>query len=194
VAGFAACHVLGAGIIALPPRVCRFKKPAKQKIRKKCGNMKISLAIATVLTDQSERTLRRRIAEGALTRLGDDSGRTMISVDELKAHFCIQVNDATLHLLAQADAGNAEAQNDIGLMLMGESKAERALYWFELAAKQNYADAMHWIARCYLEGNGIVQNEDLGLMWLAKAAAYGHAISKGQLEAIKSGFMASSQT
>ena len=63
-----------------------------------------------------------------------------------------------------------------------------AIYWLELAARQDYADAMHWLARCYLDGNGVAPDEYLGLMWLSKAAAHGHRISQGQLQVMRDRF------
>ena len=49
---------------------------------------------------------------------------------------------------------------------------------------------MHWLARCYLDGNGVAPDEYLGLMWLSRAAAHGHLISQGQLQAMRDRFTA----
>lgn len=111
-----------------------------------------------------------------------------MDLDSIKSHISIQLTDEDLSLIKEADAGSAEAQNDLFLLLMERGKPKSALYWLELAVKQDYPDAMHWLGRCYIEGNGVPQNEDMGIMWLAKAAAHGHVISKEQLEIMKGRF------
>ena len=49
---------------------------------------------------------------------------------------------------------------------------------------------MHWLARCYLDGNGVAPDVHLGLMWLSRAAAHGHLISQGQLQVMRDRFTA----
>ncbi|MGP1665999.1 MAG: tetratricopeptide repeat protein, partial [Rhodanobacter sp.] len=82
----------------------------------------------------------------------------------------------------------AGAQTDLAVLFLSNAKPESAVYWLELAAKQDYANAMHLLGRCYTDGNGILKNEDLGIMWIAKAASHGHLISQGQMQALRSGF------
>lgn len=150
----------------------------------------ISLASVISLLNQSERTLRRRIADGSLPRSGDErsSNKTMIPFEAIRPQIVVPVGEEEIELIGKADTGDAEAQNDIALLFLSHGKPEGAIYWLELSAKQEYADAMHWLGRCYIEGNGVKQNEDLGIMWLAKAAAHGHLISKTQMEAMKNRF------
>ena len=77
-----------------------------------------------------------------------------------------------------------EAQNELALFFLANDKPEGAIYWLELAAKQGHADAMHWLGRCYIEGKGLAQNVDMGIMWLSKAAASGHIISRHQIDGL----------
>lgn len=150
----------------------------------------LSLATVITLTDQSERTLRRRLADGTLPRAIEEgsSNRTLIPFDAIQSQICIPVETDDFKLIEQADLGNAEAQNDLALLFLAHGKPESAIYWLELSAKQDYADAMHWLGRCYIEGNGVARNEDLGIMWLAKASAHGHVIAQSQLKAMKDRF------
>lgn len=146
----------------------------------------ISIASAITLTEWSESTFRRRIADGALTRhfeLGP-SGRAMVDLDAIKSHACIPLEEDDGLLIQDADTGNGEAQNDLALLFLANNKPRAAIYWLELAAKQDYPDAMHWLGRCHIDGNGVLQDENLGMMWLAKAAAHGHAISRTQMQAM----------
>jgi hypothetical protein len=152
----------------------------------------ISLASAIALTEWSERTFWRRIADGTVTREAStaSSGRTMIVFDSITLHMCVPLEPEEVGFLEMADAGDAEAQNDLGLIFLSHGKPKGALYWLQLASKQDYADAMHWIGRCYIEGNGLQQDENLGIMWLSKAAAHGHVISQSQIRAMRDKFVA----
>ena len=40
------------------------------------------------------------------------------------------------------------------------------------------------LGRCHIDGNGVLQDENIGIMWLAKAAAHGHAVSQAQMQAM----------
>jgi TPR repeat protein len=68
------------------------------------------------------------------------------------------------------------------LLFLANQQPASALYWLELAAGQGHTDAMHWLGRCHIEGNGLPKNEELGIMWLSKAAAHGHLISRYQMD------------
>ena len=148
--------------------------------------MKISLASAILLTDLSENTLRRRIAAGVMVRTIEDrpNGRSMIPFDAIKSECCIPLEEGNFELITKADQGNAEAQNDLALLFLSCAKPKKAVYWLELAIKQKHTDAMHWLGRCYIEGNGVVQDENLGFMWLSRAAADGHIISRKMMRTI----------
>ena len=71
---------------------------------------------------------------------------------------------------------------------MVNKKPENAVYWLELAVKRNDANAMYLLGRCYTDGNGIAKNENLGIMWIAKAASNGHVMAKGQMQAMHDRF------
>lgn len=149
--------------------------------------MKISLASATLLTDLSENTLRRRIANGVMVRTIEDgpNGRSMIPFDAIRPECCIPLEKEDHELIAEADQGDAAAQNDLALLFLSHAKPGKAVYWLELAIKQKHTDAMHWLGRCYMEGNGVARDENLGLMWLSRAAAEGHIISREMLQAFR---------
>lgn len=151
----------------------------------------ISIISATTLTNRSERTLWRWIADGTLKRGPDDAahGRTTVHLDSVKPYLCLPVGAEDWDLIISADVGNAEAQNDLALLFLSHGKPESAIYWLDLAAKQDYADAMHWMGRCYIEGKGLPKDENLGIMWLSKAAAHGHVISQAQMQAMRDSFV-----
>lgn len=150
----------------------------------------ISIASATTLTEWSESTFRRRIADGSLKREFESgpSGRAMVSLEAIWPHISIPLEDDDVPLIKDADSGSAEAQNDLALLFLANKKPRGAIYWLELAAKQEHPDAMHWLGRCHLEGNGVLQNDNLGMMWLAKAAVRGHIVSQAQMQAMRDKF------
>jgi TPR repeat protein len=150
----------------------------------------ISLAAAITLTEWSERTLRRKLAEGSVTRAPESgsNGRYLLHLDSVRPYICICLEPDELATLMRADSGEPEAQTDLALIFLSNAKPKGAAYWLELAAKQDYPDAMHWLGRCYIEGNGVPKNENLGMMWLAKAAAHEHVISQEQMQAMRDRF------
>ena len=111
--------------------------------------------------------------------------------------------------LVRADQGEALAQAQMGsqfalLALRGATPATPpapghdagriAHYFLERAAEQAQADAMHWLGLLYAAGLGPAgdasdadadtSNNAMALMWIAKAAAHGHAIARQQLAAL----------
>lgn len=142
--------------------------------------IRISRATAATLTNLSEHTLRRRISEGVIQGWVEPGplGRSMIDFKEIKNNCCIAIEEDDLPIIKLADSGSPECQNDLALIFLANKKPKNALYWLNLAARQNYTDAMHWIGRCYIDGNGVMKNENTGIMWIAKAASEGHIISQ----------------
>lgn len=139
----------------------------------------------------SERTFRRKIRIGLIKemRKNDESGRPMIEIDSIRPYISAIFEEEDWQLIAQADAGNAEAQNELALLFQGKEKYKSAVFWLRSAMKKGSRDAMHWMGRCYIEGKGVPGNEDMGMMLLAKSAALGHAISQGQMAAIRQTFV-----
>lgn len=150
----------------------------------------ISLPAAITLTARSERTLWRMFADGSAAR-EVVNGKAMFSLESIKPFLCIPIDAEDLLLVEEADKGDAEAQTDLALIFLSNRKFKEAIFWLELAAEQGYADAMNWLGRCYIHGDGIEKNENVGMMWLAKAAANGHAISKAQMKTIRNRFKSS---
>ena len=145
----------------------------------------ISLDTACAITETSKNTWWRRIAKGDFTRVvNDPRGRTMLLWPELAPHICIPIQPEDKQFILLADAGDAEAQDDIGQLFLAAGKPKSAVYWFQLAAQKNHPDAMQWLGHCYINGQGVSENENLGIMWLAKAAALGHVIAQGQMNGL----------
>lgn len=141
----------------------------------------ISIDAASAITSLSRSTWWRRISTQAVTRAADDRGRTMLLWSEVAPHVDIFMDAENHETLFLADIGYADAQNTIGQFFLSAEKHKSAIYWFQLASKQDHPDAMQWLGDCYVCGKGVEKNEYLGLMWIAKAAVLGHVIAQEQL-------------
>jgi hypothetical protein len=188
------CSAKVFGTAASPATRCWHRALTRQDLaqRGKPTVELISLAAAITLTEWSERTFWRRFADGSVKREVETggNGKSMLHLESIKAHIAIPLAPEDFTLVQQADRGNAAAQNDLALIFLAGGKPRGAIYWLELAARQDYADAMHWLARCYLDGNGVAPDDHLGLMWLSRAAANGHRISQAQLQLMRDRFTA----
>lgn len=146
----------------------------------------ISIAAVMALTGQSERTLRRKIADGTLPKIETGNlNKVMIPVDSVKNQLCIPMTPADWALVLRADAGDAEAQTDLSLLLLSHGKPGAAVSWLEQAAKQGSPEAMHWLGRLHINGQGVPRDDNMAMMWLAKAAAAGSRISQQQMQSIR---------
>lgn len=147
----------------------------------------ISVPTAMTLTGWSESTFRRRVADGSIVRARETegNGRSMVEFDAIKPFISIPLQDGDLQVIKNADAGNAEAQTDLAILFLEAKRFKTAVYWLNLSQKQDYSSAMYYLGCCYLEGNGVPQDKNLSLMWLAKAAAYGHVFAQGRIDAMR---------
>lgn len=145
----------------------------------------ISLDTTCAITDISKSTWWRRIAKGDVTRMPDDKrGRATLLWAEVLPYISVPIHTDDQALILQADAGDAEAQDDVGQIFLMANKPQLAVYWFQHAAQQTHADAMQWLGHLYLHGKGVPPDENLGMMWIAKAAALGHVLAQGLMKGL----------
>lgn len=143
----------------------------------------ISVDTAVVVTGVTKRTLWRWLGSGAIEHRGmDERGKTMLAYADIKPRLCISFEEnEDIELLVEADRGCRDAQNDLGILCLEQDRADLALYWFNLAADQGHADAMHFLSKMYQSGDGVERSETTALLWRVKAAEAGHAISTAQM-------------
>lgn len=145
----------------------------------------INIATAMTLTGWSERTFWRRFADGSVRRdTSSAAGKSMVEFDSIKPHMLIPLGADDYPLVQAADGGNAEAQTDLALLFISHHKLKQGVAWLEAAVKQEHAAAMRLMGRCHIEGQGVDQDDNLGMMWLARAAAKGDPIAQAQMGAI----------
>ena len=144
--------------------------------------------IAALILEKNERTVQRWCDDGTLKFAGLDArNRAMVNVEDV-LELCGKLRFADheiAELISRADQDSAEAQNDLGITLLKEGQHLAAFSLFGASAAQNYSDAMHWLYHCHQKGMGTVQDENMAMMWLNKAAAHGHKIAKIQVDAIR---------
>ena len=149
----------------------------------------ISLSSTVALTGKSERTLWRLVSSGGLQR-EVVQGKAMFELDSLREFLPAPADvDDFPALIERADSGDAHAQADLALVLLRIFRdtgrhGEAAHYWLQLACDQGCTDAMNWLGYCHLQGIGVEQHEELGVMWISRAAALGHEISRTQMAAL----------
>jgi TPR repeat protein len=89
--------------------------------------------------------------------------------------------------LILAQKGNVLCQYNLGVLYgqLGTSKDDaQALFWYEKAAAQGYADAQANLALMYIQGNGVPKDYSIAAEYLSKAAEQGHAGAQHNLKMI----------
>jgi hypothetical protein len=151
----------------------------------------ISLSTAMTLSDLSESTFRRKIRSGEIRLVPPPApgARETIDIEQNAAYMNRDIATGHWDVVKDADQGDACAQTELALLLQSHRKFRAAVYWLQLAARKNDSHALHWLARCHLEGRGVAKNEDKAIMLLARSAMLGNMISAHQLAALRRTFI-----
>lgn len=145
----------------------------------------ISLEAAAIITERSRRTWQRRLADGGVDRvLEDGRGRSMLQLINVLPLVCVPLGLEEQQILLLADNGSASAQCDIGQVFDLHGKHEIAVHWWVQASEQGNADAMQCLGSAHAEGRGVPKDQNLALMWIARAAAVGHVIAAEQVRGL----------
>ncbi len=87
-----------------------------------------------------------------------------------------------------ASSGNAKAQLHLGVHYIridpGRDFAKAAT-WLKLAAQQNEAEAQYFLARLFLDGNGVEKDRAEAMLWFYRAAAQGQVPAQRFLRLLK---------
>ena len=142
----------------------------------------ISLESAIAISEHSKRTWWRRISSEAVARTGLDArGRVTLALEDVLKYVTVQLSPDDIELIIQADRGKAASQNDVAQLFDDAGLTEAALYWWRTAAEQSHPDAMQNLGHCYAAGKGVPKDNNLSIMWIAKAASVGHPIATVQM-------------
>ncbi len=99
--------------------------------------------------------------------------------DGLKAFKAGDFEQAFKEFLAEAEKGNADAQNDVGVMYsLGRGVVldrAKAVQWFRKAAEQGHDSAQNNLGKSYFKGQGVSRDYDMAKQWYEKAVEQGNA-------------------
>lgn len=152
-------------------------------------DLRCSRALAALLIGRSERSLQRWMQSGELVAQGlDHSGRAQLDLGAVLLLAGVEAPPPAdlVEIILRADAGDLEAINDLGMMLLLDPVLRRqpasAVTLFQAAAAKNYPDAMHWLFHCFFNGVGVMKDNVTAIQWLNQAATFGHKIARAQLK------------
>ena len=113
----------------------------------------LSLDASIAITGISRSTLWRRVTDGSIGR-GEKDGRSraMLALGDVLPLVDVQLSAEDRATLLRADAGDAQAQADMGALFYVAGAHKAALYWLQEAAAQDNADAMQWLGTAYAGG------------------------------------------
>ncbi|MBK1710573.1 MULTISPECIES: tetratricopeptide repeat protein [Marichromatium] len=139
----------------------------------------ICLNTASAVTGLSRRTLQRYIQERRLTAIRDgDDGKTRVELSALLTLTGTRLTEPERTLALAADQGDPGAQYEFGVWLLERARPPQARDWFQQAARAGHADAMCWLGRDLVLGEGGTRDEAAGSAWLGRAAARGSALAQ----------------
>lgn len=145
-----------------------------------------SIRIAATILNKSERTLQRWCDDGVLVVVYQDQHQKIfVAIRQVIELFGTCADTNFSELILQADSGDAEALNELGVVMLQEKREGSAVKFFQEAARQDYADAMHFLYQCYERGLGVEKDDNQAMFWLSKAASLGHVIAKIQTNALR---------
>lgn len=105
----------------------------------------------------------------------------------LPAALAAQGNDDREAVLARANAGDAAAQSELGVMMAlgrgGPVDEVQALHWFRAAAEQGDARGQYNLGVMYDAGRGVVEDDQEAVRLYREAALQGHAAALNNLGA-----------
>lgn len=138
----------------------------------------VSLNMAAALVGVSTRTLRRRMADGSLAAVpdvADSAGRTFLALADLEGDLRIALSREDWPLVQAADMGQAQAQCELGLMMLEQEMLEEGVRWLRHAAEHFYPEALYQLGCLLLleqEGDVATARE-----MIERAAQQGHLVA-----------------
>ena len=142
--------------------------------------------IDTVLVDDVLRLLGRQRGERQNHGAASEQESAAELYEKGKAYYDNkQYKEAYDFLKKAAEQGNADAQNNLGVMYqygegVSQDKAE-AVRWYRKAAEQGYAAAQNNLGVMYDNGEGVSQDKAEAVRWYRKAAEQGNAAAQNNL-------------
>ena len=148
----------------------------------------ISLSTAVALTGLTKRTLWRYIDSGRLTVANptEPGEKAHVHLEKILSLSGLTIDPEYHPIIVDADRGDPIAQCDLGILLLMNQRPADAIPWFQRSANAFYPDAMCWLARAYMSGDGVERNLETGVHWIDKAACKGHLLGQAMQQFLHS--------
>jgi TPR repeat protein len=151
----------------------------------------IATQTASMLTGKTLRTIQRLVSDGEISSIHPDNEQAatgnvkkMVDIHEVAPYLPIPLTDELVTYALQADSGDPEGVNLIGIYYQKLKEYKIAFRWYETGAKKGHPDAMDNLSTCYFRGFGVDADFTLGMEWLSSAASRGHMIAKEKLKLV----------
>lgn len=82
------------------------------------------------------------------------------------------------NLIELAKSGNDTVQFSLGLLCEQAKDYEQAVYWYNKAAEQGFAEAQTGLGLMYISGNGVAVDYKRAMYWFELAAKQGQSIAQ----------------
>lgn len=96
------------------------------------------------------------------------------------------MNDTVKNLISLAESGDEKAQTELGVCYIKgdgvELDLKKAVFWWQKAADQNFAEAQYYLGLCYVNGSGVEKNNEKAKELWTKAAENGNKKAKTKLK------------
>ncbi|HEY9720309.1 MAG TPA: protein kinase [Trichormus sp.] len=106
--------------------------------------------------------------------VNEETQRKIISSDEMDKTYVATENSKLADLAGKAEAGDVDAQYELGCFYYDGNVVERnlqlAFYWYAKAADQKFTDAIAWLAVLYRNGEGVEQNNEKAIALFQEGA------------------------
>lgn len=80
-----------------------------------------------------------------------------------------------------AKLGHVKSQYNFAMMAHIRGETERAVYWYERAARRNHELAAFNLATMYMEGDGVPQDYEAAAQWMERSAKAGYVPAQFQM-------------
>lgn len=141
------------------------------------------LLLVSVATANGQATNSSDSPEGAALRLRKEAESGTISSQFALADLLLHDESPSAQqeglkwMQKAADAGNTEAQTDLGAMYLWGNIAskdeQKAFLYFSKAAAQSWSPAYNEVGLCLLKGTGVGEDREAAIRWFRKGAAEG---------------------
>jgi TPR repeat protein/tRNA A-37 threonylcarbamoyl transferase component Bud32 len=114
--------------------------------------------------------------------ISEDTQRAKILSNDIDKTYVATENSKLDELTRKAEAGDLDAQYELGCFYYDGNVVERdlnlALYWYAKAANEKFPDAVAWLGILYRNGEGVEQDDEKAIELFQQAAMLDNGFSQ----------------